>query len=520
MKQKQKISIPDNILIAFTHCKNIHRKILGFSLNNPYFIISICILSVIGLLIFYLTANSELAPEEDQSILYISSKSPQTATLEYNTTYANQMIETFQTIPEYKESFMVIGFDNARHQMFGGFKMPSTDKRARDQKSVQQELQSKLLGITGVQSVAFPRSSLPTPGRGLPIQFVILSPEDEETLDKVADYIIGSSLGSGSFSFLRKSIEFNRPLIKIEVDRSKAGLLGVNMDALGLDLGTLLGGNYVNRFSQKGRSYKVIPQVEQKFRENQDMLNNYYVRSTSDSLVPLSSFASFKETVEPSERLQFQQMNSIIVEGVVSAASNMGEAIKILEQSIKSAPFQNLAWDYAGEARQFKNQSSALIVTFLVSLMIIYLVLAAQFESWVDPLIILTSVPLSLFGALFFASLGFVSLNIYTQVGLITLIGLITKNGILIVEFANRVAKEEGASKREAIEKASVLRLRPILMTTSATIVAMIPLLIAVGPGAESRFQIGLIISTGLGFGTIFTLFVVPVFYLILSPKK
>ena len=164
------------------------------------------------------------------------------------------------------------------------------------------------------------------------------------------------------------------------------------MDELGLDLSTLLGGNYVNRFSQQGRSYKVIPQVEQKFRENQGMLNNYYIRSTNDSLVPLSSFASFKETVEPSERLQFQQMNAIIVEGVVSPSSNMGEAIKVLEKNIKSAPFKNLSWDYAGEARQFKSQSSALIVTFLVSLMVIYLVLAAQFESWVDPLIILTSV--------------------------------------------------------------------------------------------------------------------------------
>ena len=518
-KKKFSNSLPDSVIVTLSNAKKNYRTALKFSLDNPLFIVFLCFLSIIGLSMFYFTSNSELAPEEDQSILYVSSKSPQTATLDYNKTYANQMIQAFETIPEYKESFMVLGFENARHQMFGGFKMPSTDQRDRDQKSIQQELQFKLSGITGVQSVAFPRSSLPTPGRGLPVQFVVLSPDEEETLDKAAEFIISTSIKSGHFAFLRKSIEYNRPLIKIDVDRSRAGLLGINMDTLGLDLSTLLGGNYVNRFSQRGRSYKVIPQVEQKFRENQNMLNNYYVRSVKGALVPLSSFATFVQTIEPSERLQFQQMNAIIIEGVVSSESNMGEAIKSLEQSTRLAPFDNLTWDYAGEARQFKNQSSALMITFLVSIVIIYLVLAAQFESWIDPFIILTSVPLSLFGALFFASLGFVSLNIYTQVGLITLIGLITKNGILIVEFANRVAREEGSRKRDAIEKATLLRVRPILMTTAATIVAMIPLLVAVGPGAESRFQIGLIISTGLGFGTFFTLFVVPVFYLILSPR-
>lgn len=518
--KKQKFKLPESIVDTLTMSKITHQKILKFSLDNPYFIVFLCSLSLLGILLFYFTSNSELAPEEDQSILYVSSKSPQTATLNYNKTYATQMIKVFESIPEYKESFMVIGFDNARHQMFGGFKMPTTDKRDRDQKSVHQELQSKLFGVTGVQSVAFPRSSLPTPGRGLPVQFVILSPDGEGTLDKAADAIIEKSLKTGHFSFLRKSIEINRPLIKIEVDRSRAGLLGIKMDELGVELSTLLGGNYVNRFSQGGRSYKVIPQVEQKFRENKNMLSNYYVRSTGGALVPLSAFAKFVESVEPSERLQFQQMNAIILEGVVSTKSNMGDAVESLEKNTRLAPVSNLSWDFAGEARQFKNQSSALIITFLVSIIIIYLVLAAQFESWSDPFIILTSVPLSLFGALFFASLGFVSLNIYTQVGLITLIGLVTKNGILIVEFANRLRKEEGVGKRKAIERASLLRLRPILMTTTATIVAMVPLLMASGPGAESRFQIGLIISTGLGFGTLFTLFVVPVFYLVLSPNK
>ena len=261
----------------------------------------------------------------------------------------------------------------------------------------------------------------------------------------------------------------------------------------------------------------MIPQVERKFRASQDMLDDYYVRTGDGNLVPLSTIVSFERSVEPSERLQFQQLNAVILEGVPAAGITMGDAINYLETTAREILPENYSWDYAGESRQYTQQSSALMTTFFVGLLVIYLVLAAQFESWRDPLIILMAVPMSIAGAMIFIALGFATSNIYTQVGLITLIGLITKNGILIVEFANQVQIVRGLPKRAAVEEAARIRLRPILMTTISMIVAMVPLLTAIGPGAVSRFHIGLVIASGLAIGTVFTLFVVPAFYLLLA---
>ncbi len=474
---------------------------------------------LIAIYALYALTRSELAPIEDQSIIYVIAQGPQTATLEYNKNYANEMIKAFEKIPEYKESFIVLGFDSARHKVFGGFKMPSTSEREKFQWEVQGGLQYGLSQITGIQATTFPRPSLPSPGRGLPIQFVLTAPLDEQELDRLADTMIDDAIRTGNFMFLRKSIEFNRPKTTINIDRNKAGLLGIDMDNLGIDLATLLGGNYVNWFKMEGRSYKVIPQVARKFRANESMLDNYYVRTSSEELVPLSSIATFSKSVEPSERLQFQQLNAIVLEGVAAPDIAMGTAIETLEDSAARLLPDQASWDYAGESRQYVKQSTALVTTFFVALVVIYLVLSAQFESWRDPFIILISVPMSIAGALIFMATDIASSNIYTQVGLITLIGLITKNGILIVEFANRLKIDDGLSRREAVEKAALIRLRPIIMTTTATIVAMIPLLLADGPGAVSRFHIGLVISTGLGIGTFFTLFMVPAFYLLLSKE-
>ncbi len=501
----------------FSALANAYKAVLHRFLNFTSVIAVFGVAVLVSIYFMFVLTQAELAPVEDQSIVYVMARGPQTATVEYDELHAGRMIELFETIPEYKESFMMLGFGNSRNMVFGGFKMYPTGERERAQWEVQNALQPKLGEVTGLQISIFPRPSLPTPGRGLPVQFVLTSPASDVELDRAADEIIGAAMDSGRFMFLQKSVEFNRPKAIIDIDRDRAGMLGIRMDDLGQELATLLGGNHVNWFNLEGRSYKVIPQVERAFRASQAMLDDYYVRTGDGKLVPMSAVVSFSDAVEPSERLQFQQMNAVILEGVPAPGVTMGDALSFLERNAQELLPPGFAWDYAGESRQYAQQGSALVTTFFVALIVIYLVLAAQFESWRDPLIILMSVPMSIAGALLFMTLGFATSNIYTQVGLITLIGLITKNGILIVEFANQLQIVRGMGRREAVEEAARIRLRPILMTTIAMVVAMIPLLTASGPGAVSRFHIGLVIASGLGIGTIFTLFVVPAFYVLLA---
>jgi multidrug efflux pump len=465
----------------------------------------------------FVTTRSELAPDEDQSILFFQATAPQTATIDYNEAYIRQIVALFESVPEYDKSFILAGFGGDVSTTFGGMKIPIPAARERSQMQIQPEVQQKLGQVAGLQTAVFPRPSLPGSGGGLPVQFVITSDASYQRLDEVAGQLIGTAMGSGKFAFLRKSVEFTRPKTTVVIDRDRAGDLGISMADIGRNLATLLGDNDVNRFSLEGRSYKVIPQVERQFRLDQAMLENYYLRSDSGALVPLSSVVRFETTVEPSKRSQFQQLNAVSVEGVMANGVTLGEAVNYLEEQARLQFPRGFTWDYMGQSRQYAQQGSSLIVTFFMSLLVIYLVLAAQFESWRDPLIILVSVPMSIAGALAFLTLGIATLNIYTQVGLITLIGLIAKNGILIVEFANQLQLVEGLSKREAVVKAGAIRLRPILMTTVSMIMAMVPLLVATGPGAVSRFHIGLVVASGLGIGTLFTLFVVPAVYLLLA---
>ncbi len=473
------------------------------------------VLGSIGFL--FASIPEELAPVEDQSILFVQGRGPQTATPEYNEAYARQMIELFKTVPEYQHSFLFLGRGGDNSVVFGGFRMLPAAERERTQMEVQPDLQRAVGQIAGLQAAVFPRPDLPGSGGGLPVQFVITSAEDYERLDAVADELIGDALQSGQFAFLQKSIEFSRPRITLLVDRDRAGILGISMREIGRTLSTLVGEGYVNRFNLEGRSYKVIPQAPREFRLTAEMLEDYYLPAASGEMVPLAALVSLEETVEPAQRTQFQQLNAVTVQGVAAPGVSLGEALGWLEATAREAFPMGFTWDYSGESRQYQQQSSALVLTFFISLLVIYLVLAAQFESWRDPLIILVSVPMSVAGALVFMSFGLATINIYTQVGLITLIGLVSKNGILMVEFANQLREREGLDKRAAIEHAAAVRLRPILMTTTAMIVAMVPLLTADGAGAVSRFNIGLVIASGLGIGTLFTLFVVPAFYLLLA---
>ncbi len=501
--------------LAASYRRSLHRV-----LEYPQAMLGFAVLVMISIYFMFNFSEKELAPTEDQSILFFIATGPETATLKYNDTYTKELIKTFETIPEYKESFLLLGFQNSTNVVFGGFKMPSTTQRQRSQMQIMPELQTKVDRIAGFKTAVIPRPSLPGSGGGLPLQFVITTDADYKQLDQLADQLIGTAMKSGRFAFMMKDVEFTRPKATLAIDRNRAADLGLTMSDIGKNLSGLLGDRYVNRFSLLGRSYKVIPQVDDLSRLDTGKLDQFYVRTKSGGQVPLSSLIHIEKSVEPSKQTQFQQLNSLTVSAMMIPGVALGDAMAYLEQQAKETFPQGFSWDYTGASRQYAQQGSALIITFFMSLLVIYLVLAAQFESWRDPLIILVSVPLSIASALAFLMLGFASVNIYTQVGLITLIGLIAKNGILIVEFANQLQIRDKLSKYDAIEEAASIRLRPILMTTVAMIVAMIPLLIASGPGAASRFDIGLVIASGLGVGTLFTLFVVPAFYIILAGSK
>ncbi|MDP4547509.1 efflux RND transporter permease subunit [Marinobacter sp. MDS2] len=474
-------------------------------------------LVVLGSIYFMqMMSQSELAPTEDQGILFHQGLGPETSTLDYLLEHGQEVQERMTELPGYKEDFMIIGITSP-NAVFGGFKMAPWSEREVSQFEVQPKLDAELKKVTGLQTAVFPLPSLPGSGGGLPFQFVISTGGTYEQLDQVADEILGKAMQSGNFMFLKKSINFDKPVTKIHIDRDRVADLGLSMQEVGQSLSSMLSGGYINRFNMEGRSYQVIPQVDDQFRPSKESLDDYYIRTGSGELVPLSSVASFTEEVEPSNRTQFNQQNSLTLEGVVMPGVAAGTAMEFIEKTAEEVFPQGFSFDYTGASRQLANQGSALVVTFFLSLLVIYLVLAAQFESWRDPIIILVSVPMSVAGAMVFIVLGFATMNIYTQVGLITLIGVVSKNGILIVEFANQLQKERGLNKVDAVVEAAAIRLRPIIMTSLALIFAMVPLLIAVGPGAESRFAIGLTISAGLGIGTLFTVFVLPAFYILLA---
>ncbi|MEN3975532.1 efflux RND transporter permease subunit [Emcibacter sp. SYSU 3D8] len=501
----------------FQRLADRYQTLLSSVLDHLAVTMTFAVIVLASIYFMFVTTKTELAPTEDQGILFVQMAAPQTATIDYVQTYAKEMVKQFETIPEYKHSFLMLGGSGSPSLSFGGFKMLPSTERERSVFDVYPEIQGKVSKIPGVQINMAPRPSLPGSGGGFPVQFVLTSAHDFTEMDQMATEILGDAMASGKFMFLRKSTEFSRPRTTLEIDRDRAAQLGIDMKEVGANLSAMLGGGYVNRFSLGGRSYEVIPQVSRDFRANHELLDSYYIRAGSGQLVPLSSIVRFKESVEPSKRTQFQQLNAVTLEGVPAMGTTLGEALETLRGIADTRFSAGYHYDYTGQSRQYAQEGNALIATFFLSILVIYLVLAAQFESWRDPIIILVSVPMSIAGALIFLTLGAATINIYTQVGLITLIGLIAKNGILIVDFANNLQIKEGLDKRAAVLKAAGVRLRPILMTTVAMIFAMVPLLLADGPGAESRFDIGLVISTGLGIGTLFTLFVVPTVYVVLA---
>ncbi|MEW6681884.1 MAG: efflux RND transporter permease subunit [Nitrospirota bacterium] len=505
----------------FDRLRHGYQRRLHGALNDKQVIAAFGVIVLTSTYFLYLTSPRELAPEEDQGFMLIFSQSDPYSSLDYLTRFTNELTAIANNIPEKENYFLMNGVGGSgsavgTNTAISGIVMKPWDERERKTQPVIQDVQQKAGQIAGLQNAVFAPPPLPTGGAGFPVEFVVASTQPVQVLNEVAGGILQRGFESRKFIFLDTDLKIDKPRINIEVDRDKAALLGIDMRQLGSDLAAMMSGGYVNRFSMESRSYKVIPQVQRTDRLNADQLTEYYTRTGSGKLVPLSTLVTLRESVEPQQLKRFQQLNAVVISGVPRPGVTLGQALGVLEQAAKEVLPPGYTVDYAGQSRQFKTEGAALVLTFFFALIIIYLVLAAQFESFRDPVVMLVTVPMSICGALIFVSLGLTTINIYTQVGLVTLIGVISKHGILIVEFANRL-QEQGRTKREAIEEAAAIRLRPVLMTTAALVLAVVPLLIATGPGAAARFSIGLVIATGMTIGTAFTLFVVPAVYLYLG---
>lgn len=456
----------------------------------------------------YSHTAKETAPEEDQGFFFVASNAPQQATINYIEAFTKSFEKIYQTFPETNHYFAING-----NPTISGLVLKPWDKRSSSQFAMKQPLQEKLDQVTGLKSFAMIPPALPGGGSGTPIQFVIKTTSDYQSLLNVSNQLIEKAKRSGLFIYLDNSLKFNQPEIELRINRSKASDLGIDMQTIGRSLSSALSGGYVNFFELQGRSYEVIPQLDRKFRLTPLQLEQIYLRSQSGQMIPLSTIVTPIEKIQPNSLTHFQQLNAATIQGVMMPGITLGQGIHYLEEAANEVLPKGFSADYAGQSRQYIQESNALIMAFFLAIIVIFLVLSAQYESFRDPLIILISVPMSICGALIPLNLGLASINIYTQIGLITLIGLISKHGILIVDFANHLQREKQLSRREAVEEAAAIRLRPILMTTAAMVFGVIPLLIASGAGAVSRFDIGLVISSGLLIGTGFTLFVLPAIY-------
>jgi multidrug efflux pump len=399
------------------------------------------------------------------------------------------------------------------NQGFGGVLFKPWSERKRSADDLQKYLQEKFNHIAGARIAAFQFPSLPG-SQGLPLQFVITTTEPIENLNEVATAVLDKAKASGMFWFVDSDLKLDKPQATLDVDRDIVADMGLTQQDVGSSLGAALGGGYVNYFSIAGRSYKVIPQVLQKDRLNPGQVLDYYVRAGDGTLVPARTVASIKLGTVPEAINHFQQLNSATIAGAPGVAQDT--ALKFLRNALHEVAPTGYTIDYAGESRQYILGSGSFVVTLFFALIIVYLALAAQFESFRDPAVILVSVPMALFGALLFINVGLATLNIYTQVGLVTLLGLISKHGILIVQFANELQRS-GKPKLEAIEEAAAVRLRPILMTTAAMVLGVVPLVIASGAGAAGRRAMGIVLFSGLSIGTLFTLFIVPAVYILLG---
>jgi multidrug efflux pump len=502
---------------SFNWLQRAYERRLHRSLDYLPVTVVFALVVLTSIYFLFVTAKTELAPQEDQGVILAQSIAAPNATLKQRQLYSHEIYETFFAHPETDHVFQI----DVPGRSISGMALKPWDRRSTSSNALQPVVQKELGKIAGERVAAFQLPPLPG-SVGLPVQFVIGTTESFERLYDVAQDFLNKAQQSGLFIFLDNDLKIDNPQSTISIDRDKTAQLGLKMSDIGGALASMLGGGYVNYFSMSGRSYKVIPQVQQRFRLNAPQLLDYHIRTADGTLVPLSTIATVDTHTVPESLNHFQQLNGATIQGVTMPGVSQGEALAYLQDLAARVLPAGYSVDYGGLSRQYVQETSGFVATFGFALIIIFLSLAALFESLRDPVIILVSVPMSIAGALIFISIGVVlgvSLNIYTEVGLVTLMGLISKHGILIVQFANDL-QAEGRGKRAAIEEAASIRLRPILMTTAAMVLGVVPLITAAGAGAVSRFQMGVVLAAGLSIGTLFTLFVVPAAYMLLSADR
>jgi multidrug efflux pump len=489
-----------------------YTRTLGGTLKYRPVVLTLWALVILLIFPFYMFSQHELAPVEDQNVVFGIVQAAPNATLDQTDMHTQEVYNVYNSLPEKENTFQIM-FPSGG---FGGMVTKPRSERKKSTSQLQVETAAGMAKIAGIRVISLVPPALPG-GGSFPVDLVIMSTAGPEELSQFANELVGKAFKSGLFMYADTDVKFDQPQAEVVFDHDKVRAQGVDMSQAGRDLSTLLSGNYVNRFSIQGRSYKVIPQVKRAERLTADQLSDIKIRGANGKLVPLSTFATIKTTTEPRSLNKFQQLNAVRIQGAIPPGVSLDRALGFLETEAKKVLPPGFTLDYAGESRQFRSEGGGFLAIFLLSAILIYLVLAAQFESFRDPFVILAgSAPLAVCGALFFSFLGFTSLNIYSQVGLITLVGLVSKNGILIVQFANHL-QELGRTKLDAVIEAAGTRLRPILMTTAATVFGHLPLVFARGPGAGARNSIGIMLVSGMIIGTAFTLFVVPSIYMLVA---
>jgi multidrug efflux pump len=496
---------------TFAAIQRGYAKLLRGSMSDRPVTLVFAVIVLSSLWFLFRAIPTEMAPEEDQGAVMVSLQGPAHANLDYMDVFSRQLDKVLGGEPE-TDSYFTIGGYPSRNGGFAVAVLKPWSERKRTQKVLVPVFQKKIDGISGIRGSAFGLPPLPG-SDGLPVQFVITSTADYPALNTLSQAVLAKAKDSGQYAFIDADLKIEDPQTVIDIDRDKAATYGVSMQQIGNALATLTGGNYVNFVDLQGRSYEVIPQVPRSFRLDPQKLGRFYISGGTGESIPLGSIVSLHSEVKPVALNQFNQQNAVTISAFPMPGVSLGTALNTLSGIADGILPKGTTYDYAGQSRQLMTEGTALIITFISALVIIYLVLAAQFESFRDPLVILVSVPLSLCGALIPLAVGVTSMNIYTQVGLVTLIGLISKHGILICEVARERQEQDGLSRLEAVEVAAGLRLRPILMTTAAMVAGLVPLMFASGAGAASRFSIAVVIVAGMSIGTLFTLFVLPVIY-------